>query len=205
MTPADHLPVATLYQAGTGREAFPPRIRPVWPGARLRGPAYPVRLPSGDNLGLHHAIYDAPEGAVLVAVTGDPDYAYWGHLMTRAAMGRGLGGMVIDGGVRDVELMAEARFPVFAAGFRLRSTSKRTMLPAPRDGGVELDGGVRVSSGDLVVADADGVIAIARDRIDDVLARARLHDAEEAEILRALEGGEPLPDLLDLPGAGPDV
>src|SRR5664279_6513116 len=95
------LGAATLGESGA--HAMRARIRAAWPGARLAAPAFPVHCTPGDNLAIHAAVAEAPAGYALVVDVGDqPELGYWGEVLTTGAQARGLAGLVIDGGVRDV-------------------------------------------------------------------------------------------------------
>jgi 4-hydroxy-4-methyl-2-oxoglutarate aldolase len=184
------LPTATLHEAGGKIGVLPPAIKPVAPAFRLCGPALTVHSPGGDNLWLHRAIALAQPGDVLVVhVSGVHDHGYWGEIMTTAAKVKGLGGLVIDGCVRDGVLLEEIGFPVFARGLCIRGTGKDYgaigWLNAP-----VLMGDVRVAAGDLVVGDADGVVVVPRERARDVVTRAQDREATEAAILKRVAAGE---------------
>jgi len=184
------LPTATLHEAGGKIGVLPPAIKPVAPDFRLCGPALTVHSPGGDNLWLHRAIALAQPGDVLVVhVSGVHDHGYWGEIMTTAAKVKGLGGLVIDGCVRDGVLLEEIGFPVFARGLCIRGTGKDYgaigWLNAP-----VLMGDVRVAAGDLVVGDADGVVVVPRERARDVVTRAQDREATEAAILKRVAAGE---------------
>ncbi len=117
------LGAATLGESGA--RPMPARIRPVWPGAALAAPAYPVTCTPGDNLAVHVAVTRAPAGSVLVVDVGDvPDRGYWGEVLTTAAQARGLAGLVIDGGVRDVAALERLAFPVFSRTVALPGATK---------------------------------------------------------------------------------
>ena len=114
---------ATLGESG-GRPMHP-RIKPAWAGARLAGPAFTVRCAASDNLAVHAAVVEAPPGAVLVVDASDPpERGYWGEVLTTAAESQHLVGLVIDGGVRDVDALEAHAFPVFSALIALRGASK---------------------------------------------------------------------------------
>src|SRR5205085_104771 len=82
-------------------------IRPVWPGAKVAGPAFTAACAPGDNLAIHVAVTAAPHGSVLVAdASAVPHLGYWGEVLTTGAQARGLAGLVIDGCVRDVDALA---------------------------------------------------------------------------------------------------
>ena len=186
MTPS----AASLHEASGRRGALPWAIRPLDPSMRIRGPACTVEGPGGDNLWLHRAIYAAAPGDVLVVfVQGAYEHGYWGDIMTNAAIGRGLGGLVIDGGVRDGESLRALGFPVFARGLCIRGTAKdhgaRGFVNAPL-----LIGDVAVSPGDLVVGDGDGVVIVPRDAAPEIVRLASERETREQGILDRLRAGE---------------
>ena len=114
---------ATLGESGA--RAMRDRVKPVWSGARLAAPAYPVRCTTGDNLAIHVAVARAPGGSALVVDVGtERELGYWGEVLTTAAESRGIVGLVIDGCVRDTEALEAHGFPVFSAGIALRGASK---------------------------------------------------------------------------------
>ena len=121
---------ATLAESGARH--LPPRFRAVWPGAALAAPAVPVQCSPGDNLAIHVAAAEAPAGSALVVdVGGVARRGYWGEVLTAAAQSRGLAGLVIDGGVRDVAALRAHDFPVFSTTVSLPGATKKL----PRDGG----------------------------------------------------------------------
>lgn len=185
---------ATLGE--TGGLPMDPRLRAVWPGAALAAPAYPVRCAPADNLAIHAAVARAPEGHVLVVdVGGLFERGYWGEVLTTGAEARGLVGLVIDGGVRDSAALEAHRFPVFSTMVALRGASKE--LPGTNGSPVEV-GGVRVALGDWMVADADGVAVVPKDRLDEVLAAGRVRVAKEEGFFQALRAGGTTVELLGL-------
>lgn len=187
---AARLPTATLHEAARKIGALPSAIKPVAPGFRCAGPALTVHSPGGDNLWLHRALEVARPGDVMVVfASGAHEHGYWGEIMTTMAQVRGLAGLVIDGCVRDGELLAEIGFPVFARGLCIQGTGKDFGAIGWINHPV-LMGNVVVEAGDLVVADADGVVAIPRASAAAVVAAGERREAEEAAILRRLQGGE---------------
>lgn len=187
---AARLGAATLHEAAGRIGVLPPVIKPVARGMRVAGPAVTVHSPGGDNLWLHRAIYVAAPGDVLVVhVSGAVDYGYWGEIMATAAQARGLAGLVIDGCVRDADLLEQIGFPVFAAGLCIRGTGKdhgaRGWIGHP----LRL-GDVTVAAGDLIVGDRDGLVAIPRERAAEVLAASEAREAKEADVMQRLRAGE---------------
>ena len=117
------LGAATLGESGARR--MHSRVKPAWSGARVAGPAYPVRCSPGDNLAIHVAVTRAPAGSILVAdMGGEREYGYWGEVLTTGAEARGIAGLVIDACVRDCDALAAHGFPVFSTGLALTGASK---------------------------------------------------------------------------------
>lgn len=196
---------ATLLALGaatvgeSGARPMRSRIAAVWPGARVAGPAFTARCTPGDNLAIHVAVARAPVGSVVVVDVGiERELGYWGEVLTTAAEGRGLAGLVIDGGVRDVARLEDHRFPVFATGVALKGATKQ--LPGAVGGDVEV-GDVAVGAGDWIVGDADGVAVVRGDQLDDVLAAARVRADRESRLFDELRGGATTIDLLGLDSA----
>lgn len=187
---AGRLPTATLHEAGGRIGALPHGIKPVHPGMKLSGPAVTVHSPGGDNLWIHRALYVARPGDVLVVHVSDtPDFGYWGEIMSTAAKVRGLGGLVIAGCVRDVDLLEQIGFPVFATGLCIRGTGKDPIARGWVNHPVRL-ADITVAAGDLVVGDRDGVVAIPRERATEVVAAAEQREAKEAGVLQRIAAGE---------------
>jgi len=188
------LGAATVGESG-GRP-MRARVRAAWRGARLAAPAYPVRCTPGDNLAVHVAVAHAPAGGALVVDVGDEDeLGYWGEVLTTAAESRGLAGLVIDGGVRDTAALEAHGFPVFSTTIALRGASKA------RPGAVGLPadvGGVRVSAGDWLVGDGDGVAVVPAAALEDVLRAGRARADKEDAMFVALRQGRTTVELLGL-------
>lgn len=177
---------ATLHEACPVPNALPVKLRPAWPGARLVGRAYPVLVAPGDNLALHWALVNAEPGEVIVADAHDAEHGHWGEVMAVQAVAAGLAGLVIAGGVRDTEQQRELGFPVFSSSITVRGTAKRW---AGVQGEPIVLGGVTVRRGDLVVGDADGVVVVGAEVLDETLERAAARVAKEERIMAALRAG----------------
>ncbi|WP_311222200.1 MULTISPECIES: RraA family protein [unclassified Acidovorax] len=149
-------------------------------GAVLCGQAVTVRVRPGDNLMIHKALMLVQPGDVLVIDGGgDVTQALMGGLMRTTCLVKQLGGLVIDGAVRDRLEWAEGGLPVFARGHTHRGPAKE----GPGEINVPIAcAGLAVLPGDLVLGDADGVIAIPAADAALVLERARLHLDKEARI-----------------------
>jgi regulator of RNase E activity RraA len=153
-------------------------IRPLWqPMPRIAGPAYPVGCAPGDNLMLHAAIYRAAPGSVIVVEAGDIDYAVCGGNVCAVAQRHGIAGFVVDGVIRDLAEVRASRFPVFARGVSPIPGGKS--VPGVLNGAVRC-GGVRVSPGDMVVADEEGCVVVPAADPAGVLAAAQARAAGDA-------------------------
>ena len=162
---------ASAMGDGGGR-TLGPALRPAWPGATLAGPAFTVTAGAGDNLALHVAVAHAPPESILVVdASRAPAYGYWGEVLTTAAMAKGIAGLVIDGGVRDVDAVAARGFPVFSTLVAHRGTSK--VGGGGSVGATITIAGGAVRPGDWVVGDTDGVSVVSPAELATVLAVAR--------------------------------
>ena len=185
---------ATLGESGARRMRS--RIRPVWSGAEVAGPAVPVRCTPGDNLAIHVGVTVAPPGSVLVVDVGEErELGFWGEVLTTAAQTRGIVGLVIDGCVRDVDALAAHGFPVFSSGVALTGASKEMPGSVNRE---IVAGDVEVEAGDWVVGDVDGVVVVPGADVDAVLAAAEARTKKEAGLFDALEAGQTTIELLGL-------
>ena len=184
---------ATLWEVNQGGSLV--GVRPLTVDARVAGPALTVACPPGDNLAIHIAVARARPGEVLVVQSGDAAYGVWGEVLTVAAMARGLKALVLDGSVRDVDSIRERGFPVYARGTALVGTTKAHAGVV----GVPIScGGQLVFPGDVIVADASGVVAIRALAAAGVASRAEARKVKEEAIMRDLEGGRTTIDLLGL-------
>ena len=188
------LGAATLGESGG--LSMPPRIRPVWSGAAVAARAYPVSCTPGDNLAIHVAVAQAPVGSVVVVDVGEvAQRGYWGEVLTTGAQSRGLAGLVIDGGVRDVAALERLGFPVFSSMIALRGATKLN----PGTAGIPTTvATVPVELGDWVVGDVDGVVVIRGAQLDETIAAGKARVAAESKYLAALRSGSTTVDQLGL-------
>lgn len=183
---------ATLLEAAGTFIDIDPSIHAAWPGARLVGTAFTVQGAGGDNLALHLAVLRASAGDVLVVDAAAAPYGHWGEVLTVAAQARGLSGLLIDGGVRDRQELSTLGFPVFSRNNAIRGTRKD--FPGVFGGEVHV-GGRAINPGDLIVGDADGVVAVPPEDIARVLDAADERVAQEQEHLQRLRVGSRTIDL----------
>lgn len=132
-------------------------IKPLWAGMpRIAGPAFTVKCEAGDHLMLHAAIYRAKPGDIIV-VEADDNFAVAGGNVCAIAQSKGVKGFVIDGVIRDLAETRDNQFPVFARGVMAKPGAKKCISPLNQP--VHC-GGVTVNSGDIIVADEEGIAVI---------------------------------------------
>lgn len=196
LTLARKLGTSTLFEAsGLATSAADVAIRPVWAGASVAGPAFPLECSPGDNLAIHIAMEKAPRGSVLVVSTSSFVAGYWGELLTVAAEAAGIAGLVIDGGVRDIAALTARRFPVFSRGISMRGTIKAS---APSVGQSISFTGTPVAAGDLVVADDDGVLIVPAAHAEYTLTQGQARADKEAKFMVSLTQGKSTLELMNL-------
>ena len=178
---------ATVHEAQGRKGYINYRIRPITPQTRICGPAFTVEGAPRDNLMLHKAIERAQPGDIIVAsVGGLLRERLLGGADELAAMARKLGGLAIDGCVRDSDELIESGFPIFCRGFCIQGTAKwgLGLVNYPI-----VFGGAVIRPGDLILGDHDGMVVVARESCAEVLAKSQARDEAEAKKAVQLAAG----------------
>ena len=182
------LGTSTVHEAHGRIGLMKPYLRPAWPGGEAAGSAVTVLTHPGDNWMIHVAVEQCRPGDILVVgCTADNTDGMFGDLLATSLKARGVVGLVIDAGCRDVKSLREMSFPVWSRAISAKGTVKATL------GAVNVPvvcAGVHVHPGDAVIADDDGVVVIGRGDAGDVAAKAEKRHADEEGKRRKLAAGE---------------
>ena len=190
------IPVAVTGDALNRMNVMQNRLKPITSHKNFTGQAFTIDAFHGDNAAIHVALKSVQSGDVVVINGGGlTDRALWGGILHQLAKRQGVVGVIVDGAVRDVEELEEFGLPVFCAGISPAGPSKGWggAINSPVS-----CGGIVVMPGDLVHGDADGIVVIPQDRINETLKAAQSRLEAENAILKRLEDGEFTADIFNI-------
>lgn len=167
----ESIPTTAISDVLKGMQNLDSSIKPLKESYKISGRAYTVQLPVGDNLMLLRSLKEAKKGDILVVdVKGDTYRAIAGDFVVGMMKSLELGGMVVDGVIRDLIDIKGLDFPVFSKGTTVSSGTKN----GPGDTNIPISiGGTPVNPGDVIVGDVDGVVVIPQDKAAEVLEKAK--------------------------------
>lgn len=181
------LGAATVYEAQGGKGALDHGMKPIDPTVRLVGPALTVDARPADNLILHYAVLQAKPGDVLVVdAKGFMEAGPWGDVLTLQAMKLGIAGLVINGCVRDANLIIDLKFPVFCRGLSIKGTGKNQ--PGKVNVPISIGDAV-IRPGDIIVGDRDGLVVVAQGEVDMAIEKSLAREEKEMKQREAIEAG----------------